>query len=43
MPLSDLVNTDTWTEGHCKQWDSFNLDAAVEVMERDLQKFGRLG
>lgn len=42
MPRSDLVNTETWTEGHCKQWDSFDLNAAVAVMEREETKFGRL-
>ena len=31
-PISDLFEQETWTEGHCNKWDSFDIDTALEVM-----------
>jgi len=32
-PDSDLYQLETWTEGHCKKWDSFDLKTALEILE----------
>jgi hypothetical protein len=32
-PSSDLYGQETWTEGHCNQWDTFDLETAVELLE----------
>ena len=29
---SDMFGKETWTEGHCKKWDSFDFDTAFELM-----------
>lgn len=31
---SPFYNQETWTEGHCPNWDSFDTDAAIEMLER---------
>ena len=31
-PRSLLVGQVTTTEGHCRQWDSFDVDVALETM-----------
>jgi len=40
-PASDMHEKETWTEGHCKEWDSFDVDAAIEVMAEDDARFGK--
>jgi hypothetical protein len=30
---SDMFGQETWTEGHCKKWDTFDIDVALELME----------
>lgn len=32
-PDSDLFGQETWTEGYCPKWDSFDLETAYEMME----------
>lgn len=32
-PESDLHNEETWTEGHCEKWDSFDIETALKLME----------
>lgn len=32
---SDLFGQETWTEGHCPQWDSFDIDIALELLGND--------
>ncbi len=32
-PRSNMLNQETWTEGHCPQWDSFDIDTALEVLD----------
>lgn len=32
-PASDLYQHETWTEGHCPQWDSFDIDTALEMLQ----------
>jgi hypothetical protein len=32
-PKSDLFEQETWTEGHCKKWDSFDIETALELLE----------
>ena len=32
---SSLHNEETWTEGNCKEWDSFDVDAALVVLGKD--------
>lgn len=34
-PESPLYNTETWTEGHCDKWDSFDIETALELLEKD--------
>ncbi len=29
---SPLFEQETWTEGHCHMWDSFDIDTAVEFL-----------
>ena len=31
-PKSPLFEQETWTEGHCDKWDSFDIDVALEMM-----------
>lgn len=31
---SVLFEQETWTEGHCPHWDSFDIETAIELMER---------
>lgn len=33
-PDSPLFQQETWTEGHCRKWDSFDIDLAFELMEK---------
>lgn len=28
-----LYNQETWTEGHCEKWDSFDIDTALEMLQ----------
>lgn len=37
---SDMYNIETWTEGHCIKWDTFDIDVALEVLKDDEIKFG---
>lgn len=30
---SVLFGKETWTEGHCERWDSFDIDTALEMMQ----------
>lgn len=30
---SELFELETWTDGHCPRWDSFDIDTALELME----------
>lgn len=32
---SDLYKQETWTEGHCVKWDSFDIDIAFKIMRED--------
>lgn len=32
-PKSDLYQQETWTEGYCSKWDSFDIEVALEMME----------
>lgn len=32
-PASELYQQETWTEGHCPKWDSFDIETAFELME----------
>lgn len=32
-PESELYQQETWTEGHCVKWDSFDIDVAFEILE----------
>ena len=32
-PESDLYQQETWTEGHCQKWDSFDIDTAFELLD----------
>ena len=34
---SPLFNQETWTEGHCEKWDSFDIDTALGMMEKGLE------
>jgi hypothetical protein len=38
---SDMYQRETWTEGHCPKWDSFDIDTALELMQEDLDRFGK--
>ena len=40
-PVSDMHKQETWTDGHCKEWDSFDVDAALEVMADVEARFGK--
>lgn len=30
---SDMHGQETWTEGHCRSWDTFDIVAAVAVLD----------
>ncbi len=30
---SSLFEQETWTEGHCSKWDSFDIDTALEFLD----------
>lgn len=30
---SDLFEQETWTEGHCSKWNSFDTETAIEFLE----------
>lgn len=32
---SPLYNNETWTEGHCEKWDSFDIETALEFLQGD--------
>lgn len=32
-PESDLHGQETWTEGHCSKWDSFDIETALEMLK----------
>lgn len=34
-PASDLYNQETWTDGHCAKWDSFDLETALEILAEE--------
>lgn len=34
-PASDMFQQETWTEGHCNKWDSFDEEVAFEILEQD--------
>ena len=34
-PDSELYKKETWTEGHCSKWDSFDIQTAFEILEED--------
>lgn len=36
---SPMFDENTWTEGKCDYWDSYDTDTAIEVMEDDERKF----
>jgi hypothetical protein len=31
-PVSDMYGKETWTEGECRKWDSFDIDVALELL-----------
>jgi hypothetical protein len=35
---SELYQQETWTEGYCSEWDSFDIETALEVMQEREQK-----
>ena len=32
-PKSDLYKEETWSEGHCKEWESFDIETALEFLD----------
>lgn len=32
---SDMYQKETWTEGHCSKWDSFDIETAFELMDEN--------
>ena len=34
-PKSDLFKGSTWTEGHCKEWDTYDIEAAVALLDNE--------
>jgi len=38
QPDSPLFEQETWTEGHCEKWDSFDIETAFEIMQEDLER-----
>ncbi len=32
-PASDMYKKETWTEGHCVKWDSFDINTALELLD----------
>lgn len=32
-PASPMYGQETWTEGYCPKWDSFDVETALEVLE----------
>ena len=32
-PVSELYLQETWTEGHCHKWDSFDIETALELLQ----------
>jgi len=36
---SPLFNENTWTEGQCDYWDSYDIDTALEIIENDEKRF----
>ena len=37
-PASDLFKQETWTEGHCNKWDTFDIETALEIMQEDVDR-----
>ncbi len=33
--LSPLRSQETWTEGHCPKWDTFDVEGALAVLDMD--------
>ncbi len=34
-PKSPLFEEETWISGECPKWDSFDIDTALEIMEKE--------
>jgi len=34
-PISDLYQQETWTDGHCNKWDSFDIDTALDILQEN--------
>ncbi len=32
-PKSDMVGQETWTEGNCDKWDSFDVEMALSLVD----------
>jgi hypothetical protein len=37
-----MYQKETWAEGHCSKWDSFDIDTALEVMQEDEDKMKKM-
>lgn len=32
-PKSDMHGKETWTDGHCRKWDSYDICVALEMLQ----------